>query len=102
MISRLPRWATVVMLAALAVVLTSIFAWGVIGKHRLNGVARYVFKATRAVCSDPALPPCALPPDVPPYWPPPGDFGGLIAQIRPRVVFLELVRTAPSRAPPAA
>lgn len=89
------------MLAALAVVLTTIFAWGVIGKYRLNSAARHAFKATRAICSDPALPPCA-PPAAPPLGLPPRDAGAPAPQVRPPAVHLAFVRTAPSRAPPAA
>ena len=99
----LSNWMTGLALAGLAVVLTAIFGWGVIGKHRLDQDARHVFKATRAICSEPAMPPCTpLDGYTAPVVPPPQDAGEVLVSIPARAVHPAAVRSAPSRGPPGA
>lgn len=56
------RLTTALALAGLAMIVTAIFAWAVVGKHRLDPDARYAFKVTRAAYRQHALPVCAPPP----------------------------------------
>lgn len=84
--------------------LTALFGWGVIGKHRLHEDARDVYKATRAVHSEPAL--LDLHPtgwtvrgDVPP---PIADPGNLLQALACDLPPAPRTRFTPSRAPPCA
>lgn len=90
-----------VALASLCVALTAIFAWGIIGKHRLDDDARLVFKATRAVFSQSKIGFSEPLPTAETVLPPPVDTGHappLSSTPRPRA---QTAPASPSRSPPA-
>lgn len=88
-------------LAGLAILLTGVFAWGVIGKCWLDRDARAVYKATRAVCAEMRELPGELPPRV--DVPPPrcdDDAGPLVACAALTPPPPDVAAASPSRSPP--